>query len=190
MQNNLKNVFFIYIMTDSKIVALETEIAIAKQKNTDTLAVMDAAIAALEAEIAAAKQKNTDKVAVMDAEIAALETEIATSKQNNTDTLADIDVEIAALETEIDTPSHKATTKPQQNKIDTLADMDVEIAALEAKIAAEIAAQNNYTGLQPKHTDSISTVLLYNLVCSRRKLELEILADFNIKHSVTKDQVV
>ena len=65
---------------DAEIPALEAEIAAAKTKHADALAVKDAEIIALMAEIAAAKTKRNNKLAAMDAEIAALEAELAASK--------------------------------------------------------------------------------------------------------------
>jgi hypothetical protein len=67
---------------DAEIPALEAEIAAAKTKHADALAVKDAEITALMVEIAAAKSKRNNKLAAMDAEIAALEAEIAASKTN------------------------------------------------------------------------------------------------------------
>ena len=67
---------------DAEIPALEEEIAAAKTKHADALAVKDAEITALMVEIAAAKSKRNNKLAVLDAEIAALEAEIAASKTN------------------------------------------------------------------------------------------------------------
>ncbi len=62
---------------DAEIAGLEVEIATAKQRNTDVLAVMDAEIEALEVEVAAAKIKRINDLAAKDAEIAELKTELA-----------------------------------------------------------------------------------------------------------------
>ena len=65
---------------DAEIPALEAEIAAAKTKHADALAVKDAEITALMVEIATAKTKRNHKLATMNAEIAALEAELAASK--------------------------------------------------------------------------------------------------------------